>query len=205
MLIPDTDPTALDSATAALKAGEPIIIPTDTVYGLACLAHDAGAREAIARLKERPSEQALAILVAGLEQANQLIATDPRIARLAEAFWPGSLTIVAPPVSGGNPLLGGPGGAVGVRCPNHWWVRELASVVGPLVATSANRHGQAPQTDPATLAESFPDQLVIDGGHGGSEASTVVRLTNELQILREGPVTKAQLEAVLDKSARDRS
>lgn len=197
MLIPASDVEALEAAQAALQRGEPIIIPTDTVYGFACLAGDSMAREAIATLKERPSEQALAILVSGVAQANELIAADPRVDALADAFWPGSLTIVAEPIPGGDPLLGGPDGAVGVRCPNHPWVREIAESVGPLVATSANRHGQDPQVDPAALADLFPEQLVVDGGKGGDVASTVVRLGEQVSILRQGPITEAQISSVL--------
>ena len=147
---------------------------------------------------------------------------------LMDAFWPGPLTIVLPVMKGkaavADVLLGGEtaDATIGVRCPAHNWVRKLASQVGPIAATSANQHGKPPsitaeevvqafsKTDApvaentrskspeASVPERKPD-LVIDGGPSTTVASTVVDcLSPQPKILREGPITRQQIDAALN-------
>lgn len=184
------DPTAVGAAEAALRAGEPIVVPTDTVYGLAAISMSPNAVERVYELKDRPASLPIAVLVDSLDQAEPLVETSPTAERLERAFWPGPLTIVLP----GR----GEGATVGVRCPDHDFIRRLARRVGPLAVTSANRHGEATSADAREAAASLTGEvvLVIDGGPCRGVASTVVDVTRqELTIIRAGPITEEQIRA----------
>lgn len=170
------------TAIAALEEGEVVILPTDTVYGLAALPdHSAD----LAELKGRPAQMPIAMLVAEPAQAWELLIVNRTVERLAARFWPGPLTIVS--------------GAHGVRCPDHDLVRRIASAVGPVAATSANAHGEPTPSTAAGAAALFPSvAVVIDGGELPGAASTVVRVEgDELDVLREGPITSAALLAAV--------
>ena len=156
------DAGALDAAERAVRADHVIVVPTDTVYGLAALPHSSRARDDLYRLKDRPESMPIAVLVASPEQAATLAgALSPEARRLMDAFWPGPLTLVL------SARDGEPGATVGVRCPDHDFVRALAARVGPLAVTSANRHGQPTAVGAAEAAHSLAGEvvLVIDGGH----------------------------------------
>ena len=152
--VPDRGPSA---AIATLRAGGAVVVPTDTVYGLAVRADLPGAVDRLAALKDRAAEQPVAVLVASIEQADAvgLLSVDAR--RLAERWWPGPLTLVLPRRAGLDWDLGEPAGTVGVRVPDHDLVRGLASAVGPLATTSANRHGDADPTH-GRLGRGRPDR-----------------------------------------------
>lgn len=190
-------------AVEILGRNEPIIIPTDTVYGLAVAAADHIGRTEIFKAKKRPSAQTLAILVADLEQAATLVEVDDVFTKLAAAFWPGALTIVAPPARGVDATLGAEDGWIGVRAPKQPWVRELAAAVGPIAATSANLHGEPTPSDCATLHHTFPETTLFDGGPGGTVASTVLRLEASdplpFLVLREGGIGIEELRSVVAK------
>ncbi len=167
---------ALDAVVAALVAGGVIGVPTDTVYGLAVDARVAGAADRVFRLKRRPRDTALAVLVADVGQARGLTGSLTGSAgRLVETLWPGALTVVAERSAGVALDLGGDPATIGLRCPAHPVARAVAGSIGPFAATSANRHGEAPVTTAAQLASVLPDvALVVDGGPCTGEASTVV-------------------------------
>ena len=160
-------PGALAAAASALRNGEAIVLPTDTVYGVATLPDH---EDVLYALKERPAAMPIAVLVASVEQAEAAAGRSlPAAARrLAARFWPGPLTLVVP---------GTDSATVGVRCPDHEFVLQLVALVGAITTTSANRHG-APT--PATAAEAAAalaapgPSLVVDGGPCGAIASTVV-------------------------------
>ncbi|MEY2403620.1 MAG: L-threonylcarbamoyladenylate synthase, partial [Acidimicrobiaceae bacterium] len=148
------DSAALDAAEAALRAGQPIVVPTDTVYGLAALP---SSTEILVSLKGRPESMPIAVLVASLDQATSVASMSGAADRLARRFWPGPLTIVMDR-RGGD-------GTVGVRWPDHDFIRALARRVGPLAVTSANRHGEpTPATAREAAAALIGDvALVVDG------------------------------------------
>ncbi len=133
----------------------------------------------------------IAVLVASAEQATTLAgALSPEARRLMDAFWPGPLTLVL------SARDGEPGATVGVRCPDHDFVRALAARVGPLAVTSANRHGQPTAVGAAEAAHSLAGEvvLVIDGGPCNGIASTVVDATDpDLPVLREGSIRREQV------------
>ncbi|MCC7495148.1 MAG: threonylcarbamoyl-AMP synthase [Fimbriimonadaceae bacterium] len=197
-LLAASDPTALDRAAAALQAGEVVVVPTETVYGVAALVTAAPAAEAIYALKGRPADKPLQVLVPDAAAAAALTADWPPLAaRLATDHWPGGLTMVLP--AGIVPPAAQAGdGSIGLRCPDHPWLLALLRRVGPLVASSANRTGQPPATTAPAAAAALAGlvSLVIDGGESRRGlASTVVRvLADGLQVLRPGPLTTAELE-----------
>lgn len=187
---------ALRAAAAALRAGGVVLLPTDTVYGLAALTPDA--EEHLFVLKGRPADRSIAVLVADRPAAESLAdSVPPTLAELMDRHWPGPLTVVLPRPQSSGPQIGGDRDTVGVRCPDHPWLRRLLAEVGPLATTSANRHAERTPTDAGeVLAALTPDHesdvgitVAIDGGPCSGQASTVVTWRNgELRILRPGPL-----------------
>lgn len=184
---------AVAAALAAIRRGEPVGVPTDTVYGLAANAADADAIQRLFELKERPADRSIAVLVTDTAAAETLVELTPRAKRLAERFWPGPLTIVAARRSDAPAHLG-TGATIGVRVPDDEVMRAIAGPA-PLAVTSANLHGASTPTTASGVAELFPAlSLVIDGGVRPGSSSTVVDATgNTPAVLREGPVPPQQI------------
>ena len=193
-----TTPESVDAAIQALRQGAVAIIPTDTVYGLATAADNAGAVEAMFTLKRRPVDAKVAVLVCNIEEAERYVHLGAAGRALAEAFWPGPLTIVALRHAVGS-LSAGDDETLGVRCPDDAVCLALAAAVGPIAATSANIHGGETPARAAQAAELFPEVVaVIDDGPRPGAASTVVSLVGEaVEILREGAIRQADIDAVL--------
>ena len=180
---------AIRAAAEALRSGDIVGVPTDTVYGLAADPWHAGATDRLFLVKGRPRNVELPVFVAGPEQARDLTANLPEAAaRLMEAFWPGPLTIVCPRRPDLNADLGEDDATIGLRCPDHPVPVALCEVFGPYATTSANRHGQDPFTDATALATELAGVgLVLDAGLCEGEPSTVVDATGEvLKLLRPG-------------------
>lgn len=187
-------PDLVQAVAETLRVGGVAILPTETVYGLACRHDDAAARDRIYRIKGRPDGKPLQVLVAGLDALQGLgVAADRRFERLAARFWPGALTIVVPTAAGDT---------VGVRWPDHPFVAAVIAATGvPLAATSANPTGVEPA---ASAALGFTDlaqqpDLIVTGHCGGGAASSVVRLAPDgsLEVLRQGAIPGADLHAAL--------
>ncbi|HET6811858.1 MAG TPA: L-threonylcarbamoyladenylate synthase [Acidimicrobiales bacterium] len=194
---PDLD-AALDAAAAALAAGGVVGIPTDTVYGLAAAPQVEGATAAVFALKGRPEGAALPVLVAGLDQAATVGDMEGAAGALAAQLWPGGLTLVVPRRPGIAWDLGGDAATIGLRCPDHEVARELCRRCGPLVATSANRHGEPALAGASEVVDSFPGLVVLEGGECRGVASTVVDLTGgEPRLLRAGAVPWEDVQAAL--------
>jgi tRNA threonylcarbamoyl adenosine modification protein (Sua5/YciO/YrdC/YwlC family) len=189
---------AIERAAAALAAGGVIVLPTDTVYGLAALPGDRAATDRLFELKGRSEQTPLAVLCGSRVQALDLVdpAAIPDLEAPTARWWPGPLTIVAPRRVGVHLYLGEPSSTIGLRVPDHDVVRQLAGLVGPIAATSANRHGHVtPATAVAAAGDLLgPVDLVVDGGVLGQGASTVVDATQQpWRVLREGPITALEL------------
>ena len=187
---------AVSRAAEALRGGQAVVVPTDTVYGLAA---DPRHTRALFDIKDRPPEVALPVLVADTDQALALAAVDLCVAarRLMDRWWPGGLTLVVPRRSGLDLDLGGRDDAtIGLRLPAHPVPVALAAAVGPLAVTSANRHGEA---TPATASEVVAQlgagvAVVLDGGPCQGAASTVVScLDGTLRVLREGAIPSSRI------------
>ena len=194
----------VDLIVTTLEGGGVVVLPTDTVYGLAALPTDAGASARLFALKGRGADVPVAVLCASAEQALAL-ADDPLapgVAAVAERWWPGPLTLVLPRRPGVALHLGEPRHTIGLRVPDDDLVRAVAERVGPIAATSANRHGQPTAVTALEATEQLgPDvDLVVDGGRLEGRSSTVIdATTSPWRVLREGPLDAA---AIL-QTARD--
>ncbi len=192
----------LDAAVAALRVGDVVAIPTDTVYGLAVDPTRAGATDALFALKARPASLDLPVLVGSIDQAEALAGPDglSRTARhLARSFWPGALTMVVPRRRGLDWALGAHPQTIGLRLPDHAVARALCAEVGPLATTSANAHGEPPCTDAGELRRALGSRVVVvDGGRCAGAPSTVVSLVDDVpQCLREGALPWADVWAAV--------
>ncbi len=184
---------ALEEAVRTLERGGLVIIPTETVYGIASKLEYA---EKIYEAKRRPRNKPLPVQTS-LEEIEKVAIVDERARRLAEAFWPGPLTIVMKARPSVPEVITAGTGKVGVRVPNHPFTLELLRRVGPLAVTSANLSGgKSPRSPEEVTVEA---DLMIDAGSCPlGSASTVVDLTEpEPKILREGPIKKEEILKVL--------
>lgn len=192
---------AIKAAAAALKEGDIIGLPTDTVYGLAADPWHSGAADRLFLVKGRSRAVELPVLVAGEEQALALATSVPASARrLMQAFWPGALTLVLPRRADVNADLGEDDATIGIRCPAHPVPLALCEAIGPFAASSANRHGEPPVTTAAQIATGLPGvALVLDAGTCAGEASTVVDSTGETpKLLRAGSIDWGRIQAVAE-------
>lgn len=196
-MVIDASKNELAAITAAvidaLAAGEVVVIPTDTVYGLACDPFSQTAVDRLFALKQRPEGVPIAVLVGSLGQARELVDTNQRFESLAEQHWPGGLTLIADmrrDVAARSPKIG-LNNTLGVRWSSHVLLTAIASAFGPVAATSANLHGAPTIVDPADAVAVFGTDVatIVDGGILENEASTVVdTTTHPVRVLRQGEV-----------------
>ncbi|MBV1689993.1 threonylcarbamoyl-AMP synthase [Novosphingobium sp. G106] len=207
--IATADEAGIARAAAVLLAGGLVAVPTETVYGLAARADSDAAVAAIYRAKGRPDFNPLIVHVIDLAQADELALFDERALRLAAEFWPGALTLVLPRRTGAGLAAAVTAGleTVALRCPAHGAMRAVLAAAGlPLAAPSANRSGGVSPTSAAHVVASLGPKvdLVLDGGtcEAGIESTIVaLRPGGGWQILRPGPITGAQLSAILGGSS----
>lgn len=196
-------PGSVAKAVAALRAGDLVILSTETVYGLAGDAGNPRAVAAIFEAKGRPRFNPLIAHVADIAAARRIAVFDDRAEKLAAAFWPGPLTIVAPATGQGVCDLARAGlDSVAVRVPAHPLARAvIGGFGGPVVAPSANRSGRpSPTTFADAVAETGAEgRAALDGGPSevGLESTVVSVLGEGLALLRPGAVTREQIEAVV--------
>lgn len=193
----ETIPRALE----VLQAGGLVAFPTDTVYGVGCLAFNAAAAESLYVAKDRPASKAIPVLLGSVDDlARVALEVTPAAARLAAHFWPGPLTLVLPKHPD-IPESVSAGGTVGVRLPDHAFARRLLQLAGPLAVSSANRSGQPSPTTAEQVLEQLGGRvaLVIDGGPtpGGVPSSVVDCVGVDVKVLRVGPISPQQILAVL--------
>ncbi len=200
---------AASEAAEALAAGGLVVMPTDTVYGLAASLQRPEAIRAIFDAKHRPAEMALPVLVASAEDAERLVPGELEAhEELLRRWWPGALTVIVATSTRIPREVTAGGATVGLRQPDSAVAEAiLRAAGGALAVTSANISGDPPACEVADL----PDELlrhvavVIDGGRGhrrgpcpGGAASTVLDLSSDPpRVLREGPVAAAQLRTLL--------
>lgn len=172
--------SSIHQAQVLLAEGKVVGVPTDTVYGLA--AHR-WAEQELFRLKGRPDEKAIPVLVASLADAERMAVFTPLARRLASRHWPGPLTLV----------LATETDTVGVRVPDHPPVLELLSVTGPLAVTSANRSGEPPTLSAQEARGVFGGEVAhyMPGVCQGGVSSTVIESlpSRPPRVLRAGPIT----------------
>ena len=203
-IVPDDD-AGRAAAAEVLRSGGIVAVPTDTVYGIAVALDTPGGVEALFAAKRRPPDKGIMLLLAEAAQAPGIGEWPRAAAALAEAFWPGGLTVIVPqrPDVPLPPALTAGTATIGLRVPDHPAPRALAAAVGPIPTTSANRSGEPEAGDAAAIVAQLGDAiaLVLDGGpaHGGP-ASTVVDCTvDPPRILREGAIRADAVEAALGR------
>jgi L-threonylcarbamoyladenylate synthase len=188
------------AAASALRDGDIIALPTDTVYGLAADPWRSGAADRLFLVKGRPRNVELPVFVAGPEQVDSVATSLPPAARrLMDVFWPGPLTIVVPRRADLEADLGDEDATIGLRCPAHPVPLALCRLFGPYATTSANRHGCPPATAAATILEELAGvELILDAGPCTGEPSTVVDATGAVpKVLRAGRIAWADIEKAL--------
>ena len=201
-----SDPTARDSAIAAaagsVAAGELVVLPTDTVYGIGA---DAFAPDAVAdllRAKGRGRDTPVPVLVGSWSTIDGLVsAVDGRMRDLIEAFWPGGLTLVVRHAPSLSWDLGDVNGTVAVRMPLHPVAIELLEQTGPMAVSSANRHGFPPAQTAAQAQDQLGEDVAVyleDGQVPGGVASTIVDVSEgRPRVLRLGALSVAELRTVV--------
>jgi len=206
------DTAALQRAAAELAAGELVAFPTETVYGLGARADDDAAVAKIFAAKGRPADHPLIVHVNDVAGARAFASEWPASAqRLADAFWPGPLTVIVPRRPEMAAAAAGGQASVGLRCPAHPVAQALlaaaaslgvAGVAGP----SANRFGRISPTTASHVHEEFGDALtILDGGEceAGIESVIVDCSRGAPALLRPGVLTREQLEAALGQPLRE--
>ncbi len=192
----------LDAAVAAIARGGVIAFPTDTVFGLACDPANAAAVDRVYTIKRRPAGLELTLLSATIAEVEEDVDLSPEARALAGAFWPGALSIVCG-LRTRRWAIPRTGTTLSVRVPDHPIALELLRRTGPLATTSANRHGEAAATTAADVTAALRDEVdaIVDGGHCGGLASTIIDCTsNTPRVLREGPISAAVLRSLLGGS-----
>jgi len=192
----------IEEAVAAVRRGELVVLPTDTVYGLGVDAFSPSAVAALLRAKGRGRDMPVPVLV-GTAQTLDGIATrlSSEARKLVEAFWPGALTVVCHQQPSLAWDLGDTRGTVAVRMPQHPVAIELLVAVGPMAVSSANISGEPPATSAGEAQVQFGESVAVylDGGWCGDPTpSTIVDLTGDApQVLREGAIPLDQLRGVV--------
>ena len=207
------EPAVLTLALEHLTANEAIVAPTDTVYGLMCRFDQPQAIDKLYEIKGRPPTKAIPVLIGYPEQLKLLtpMPLSPVVQALVEEFWPGPLTIVLPALPTLPAILTAQQPTVGVRLPNHTWLRELIGQSGPLAATSANLSGQG---EAHTVAQALAqlqgrvglvlaDPKLDQANDVHRVASTVISVLGDqfVQILRTGPIAPDVKQFLQDRFA----
>src|SRR5712671_2685317 len=208
-LLVEADPEAIAVAARSLAAGGLVAFPTETVYGLGADAHNGQAVARLYEAKGRPGFNPLIAHVPDAAAARGLAHFEEAAARLAEAFWPGPLTLVLPKLPGCpvSELATAGLDSIALRVPDHQVARDLLLAFGrAIVAPSANRSGHV---SPTTAAHVLADlrgriDLIIDGGATpvGIE-STIVACLGEPTLLRPGGISRSEIERVLGAKVAD--
>jgi len=183
---------AIRLAKKVIQSGGIVVIPTDTLYGIACDPRNIHALNNMYIAKERPSYKAIPLLLGGMEQLRKVVRLiDPRVLRLAHVFWPGALTLVLEKQLD-LPKELTPYSGVAVRMPDHPFTISLLQRTGPLAVSSANISGQANPRNLEGVLEQLDGRvdLVLDGGviQSGNGSTIVQCLEGDIRLLRGGPI-----------------
>lgn len=188
-------------AIEALADGELVVFPTETLYGIGCDATNSSAVDKLCAAKNRPDEKPFAVILGNADMAAELTDTLGEEARkLADAFWPGPLTLILPARAGlPSPIVGE--GRVGMRVTSDPVAARLSTELGrPIAAPSANPTGLPPAPGAPAARAYFGKEVAayLDDGPRDGEASTVVAPGPPLEILRPGPIGREELESALN-------
>ena len=197
-----TDDDGARAAVETLRRGGVVVVPTDTVYGLAARPEHGDAVQAVYRAKGRPGGMHLPVLAASLEQVRALgVHVTDAASALAARWWPGPLTLAFGFGDGSaRPAWLTGRDEVAVRIPDHDFLRDLLQATGVLLVTSANPHGAPTALVADDVASSLDDSvdLVVDGGALTEVPSTLVNVRGEKAVVeREGVISRTEIEDAL--------
>ena len=174
----------IKKAAKILMSGGVIAFPTETVFGIGAALNQPEAIKRIFKLKNRPRNKPLQVLIANMRQAKKLGKFSKKALAFAKQNWPGP-TLVIKKTGKVPKLVTGGSSTVGLRMPDHKVALELIKKVGPIVATSANRAGKKPALNAATVKKQLPEvEFVLSGKVKQGKASQVIDLTKGNKILR---------------------
>jgi len=218
LILDGQQPAAIDQAARALRAGQLVAFPTETVYGLGADASSDAAVAGIFRAKGRPSDHPLIVHVASGPHGAQALShfaqpLPPFAQKLVQAFWPGPLTLIVARQVGVGAAAAGGQDTIGLRCPAHPVAQALldactAQGVMGLAGPSANRFGRVSPTTAAHVQQEFEESmLIVDGGacHVGIESTIVDCSRGAPVLLRPGAITREQIEAACGETLRDQA
>ena len=196
---------AISEAVETIKNGGVVVYPTDTIYGLGVNALNPEAISRLFKIKRRPSEKAVPVIVNDVEMARKIAYIDYRKNETLKKIWPSPVTIILQKKDTVPDILTGTKDTIGIRIPDSKLARILVSSLGaPITATSANISGEEPSLDIQKIIDRFnqvndkPDLILDAGILPPSEPSTVLDLSGQKpKILRIGPVKKEQLLDIL--------
>ena len=199
----DAADAIVHAAGRVVRGGGVIAMPTDSFYALGASAFNEAAVRRVCAIKGQREQKPILVLIAERGQLDELVDSVPRAAAvLMDRFWPGPLTIVFPASPRLPVALTAETGTIGVRLPSQPLLAKLLPVTGPLTGTSANRSGAPPARTAAEVERSLGHEvdLILDGGPADvALPSTVVETSGAVRLLREGPIGRAALQAVLEK------
>jgi L-threonylcarbamoyladenylate synthase len=206
-IVPESDGASGDEAVRVLRDGGLVCYPTDTVYGIGAAAGDDVAVRRLFAVKGRSLDKPLPLLLADVSDAARVAEVTPLAKALATRFWPGALTIVMRKAVSYRSLALAGGDTVALRVPDHGLVRRIVRALGePITGTSANRTGTRAPISAAEVAFQMGEmvELIIDGGQSRTRLeSTVIDITHdEPEIVREGAVSRGEVEEALGRAVR---
>ena len=190
----------LEAASAALRRGRLVVMPTDTVYGVGALPRSHGGVAALFEAKKRPPDKPIPVLAATLEDLGDVVVFDDRARSVGAALWPGPLTLVLARRPDWPYDVGGDSATIAVRVPSNDVARALLERTGPLAVTSANLSGRAPAATVSAAREALGEKVAVylDGGPCSDQPSSVVSLVGDVLMLREGAVSLEQVQNVIE-------
>jgi len=199
--------TEIEEAVAALRAGDLVVFPTETVYGVGANASNPAAVRKIFEVKGRPADHPVIVHLDDPRYLHRWVSSLPPVAeQLAAKFWPGPLTLILPRAENVNDIVTGGQNSIGIRVPSHPMAQQLLNAFGGgIAAPSANRFGRLSPTKPEHVRDELGDavRLILDGGDSpiGLESTIVSCLDNQARLLRPGYITRSQLEQTVGSLA----
>ena len=191
----------LDKAAQYLTDGGIIAFPTETVFGLGVVYDNHVAYERLIIVKRRPPEKPFTLMLSNPNDISKYAYIDKKSGLLIEKFMPGQFTIILKAKENLPSFVVSKEGNVGIRIPDDRLIRDLIDIVGkPLLVPSANRSGEKPLTNDVDVYNEFKDDVdaVIEGKSISNTPSTIVMVTDKIEVIREGLIKKEDIDKVLE-------
>lgn len=189
----------LAKAVDALRKGEVIAFPTETVFGLGVIFDEEKAYQKLVEVKRRPPTQPFTLMCGRIEDIENYAYLDEKTKKIVETFMPGPLTIIVRVKDDVPPFVTLGTGFIGIRVSESTMVQNLIQSVGkPLLVPSANKHGEIPATTSAMALEAFNGEIpfVIEGKSESNIPSTIIKIDGKIELIREGGIP---FDRILDR------